>query len=96
MPRPTQPVPDDFPLYASQEGNLKLRRRYNVGGATIERWRAAIGARYAKPDTMPKRVKRPVLVRKLRKTWQHQERLEDLDDGFDLDTCVRSGGYGNW
>lgn len=94
MPRPSLPVPDDFQKYASIEGNLKLRKRYNVGGATIERWRATIGARYNRP-AMPKKI--PTAVKKrIRARWQAQERLEDLDDGFDLRTCIRSGGYGDW
>ena len=94
MPRPSLPVPSDFALYASIEGNLKLRKRYNVGGATIERWRETIGARYNRP-AMPKRV--PTAAKKrIKKRWMTQERLEDLDDGFDLATCIRSGGYGDW
>ena len=94
MPRPSLPVPHDFAKYASVEGNLKLRKRFNVGGATIERWRAMIGARYNRP-AMPKRI--PTAAKKrIRARWQAQERLEDLDDGFDLATCVRSGGYGDW
>lgn len=94
MPRRSVPMPEEFRQYACIEGNLKLRKRFNVGGATIEKWRAQIGARYNVP-TMPKRV--PTAVRKrVKKRWQMQERLEDLDDGFDLGTCLRSGGYGDW
>lgn len=87
-------MPDDFRRYASIEGNLKLRKRYNVGGETIERWRKQIGARYNVP-TMPKRI--PTAVKKrIKKRWMGNERIEDIDDGFDLDICVRTGGYGNW
>lgn len=94
MAKPTLPVPPDFALYASVEGNLRLRKRFNVGGATIERWRATIGARYNRPH-MPKSV--PTAVRKrVKRRWSLQERIEDLDDGFDLDACIRSGGYGDW
>jgi hypothetical protein len=94
MPRPTLPVPADFARYASIEGNLKLRKRYNVGGATIERWRATIGARYNRP-AMPKNI--PVAIKKrIRarfRAWdgQGQERLEDLDD-FDMADAARSFG----
>jgi len=94
MPRPTQAVPDDFAKYASIEGNLRLRKRYGVGGATIERWRAIIGARYNRP-TMPKQVK-IAAKKRIRARWQAQERIEDLDDGFDLGRCARSGGVGGW
>lgn len=74
-------------MYASIEGNLKLRKRYNVGGATIERWRAIIGARYNRPD-MPKKV--PIAVKKrIRRRWEAQERIEDLDD-FDMNDIARS------
>ncbi len=31
---------------------------------------------------------------KLRKTWMAQERIEDLDDGFDVGVCLR--GHGGW
>jgi hypothetical protein len=91
MPRP-QPIPADFARYASIEGNLKLRKRYRVGGATIERWRATIGARYNRP-AMPKPIK-IAAKKRIRARFQAQERIEDLDDGFDLGVCVRSGGYG--
>jgi len=94
MPRPTLPVPEDFARYASIEGNLRLRVRYGVGGATIERWRQTIGARYNRP-TMPKRAP-AAAVKRARKRWYAQERIEDLDDRFDLGTCLRTGGYGNW
>jgi hypothetical protein len=94
MPRPSQPVPDDFALYASIEGNLKLRKRFNVGGATIERWRALIGKRYNRP-AMPKPIK-IAAKKRIRARWSAQERIEDLDDGFDLAVCVRSGGAGGW
>jgi hypothetical protein len=94
MPRPSQTLPADFHLYASSEGNLRLRKRYHVGGATIERWRRQIGARYH-AVTMPKPT-RPVKARSARKRWQASERIEDLDDRFDLATCVRSGGAGGW
>lgn len=93
MPRPSQPMPDDFAMYAECEGNLRLRKRYNVGGVTIERWRRQLGVRYT-PPAMPKRASRPVVVRKARKRYQATERIEDLTDGFDLGRCVRSGGYG--
>lgn len=85
MPKPTLPVPDDFAMYASIEGNLKLRKRYSVGGATIERWRAIIGARYNRPH-MPKRV--PIAVKKrVRRRWMAQEQIEELED-FDVrDIC---------
>ena len=87
MPKPTLPVPDEFAEYASIEGNLKLRKRFNVGGATIERWRAIIGARYNRPD-MPKRV--PVAVKKrVCRRWMAQEQIEDLDD-FDVTDICRS------
>lgn len=93
MPRPSLPMPADFPLYADREGNLKLRKRFNVGGLTIERWRKQIGARYS-PPAMPKKPARSILPRKARKTWLAQERIEDLDDGFDLGACLR--GHGGW
>lgn len=94
MPRPSQPVPSEFAKYASVEGNLKLRKRFNVGGATIERWRAVIGARYNRP-AMPKAI-RTAVKKRIKARWQAQERIEDLDDGFDLGRCVASGGYGDW
>ena len=95
MPRPSQPMPDDFHIYADSEGNLRLRKRYNVGGITIERWRKELGVRYIAP-VMPKRV-RPIFARKAKKNlWMAQERIEDIDDGFDLGRCVRSGGAGGW
>ena len=94
MPRPSQPVPDDFAKYASIEGNLKLRKRFNVGGATIERWRKIIGARYNRP-AMPKPI-RTAAKKRIRARWERQEQIEDLEDGFDLGRCVASGGYGNW
>lgn len=94
MPRPSLPVPDDFARFASVEGNLKLRKRYNVGGATIERWRSTIGARYNRP-TMPKPIK-TAAKKRIRARWLAQERIEDLNDGFDLGRCVASGGYGDW
>lgn len=94
MPRPSLPIPPDFERYASVEGNLKLRKRFNVGGATIERWRALIGARYNRP-AMPKRI--PTAAKKrIRARWERQEQIEDLDDGFDLGLCLRTGGAGNW
>lgn len=93
MPRPTQAMPDDFPKFAAHEGNLKLRKRFGAGGLAIERWRRQCGVFYAAP-AMPKRPTRPIAVRKVMKRWQAQERLEDLDDGFDLGVCVRSGGAG--
>jgi len=87
MPKPTLSVPDDFAMYASIEGNLKLRKRYNVGGATIERWRATIGARYNRP-TMPKKI--PIAVKKrIRRRWESQEKIEDMDD-FGIDDMARS------
>lgn len=82
MPRPTLPVPPDFAAYASKEGNLRLRKRFNVGGATIERWRRQLGVRYVAPVAMPKPT-RPILKRKLRR-WEANEAIEDLDDGFDV------------
>lgn len=94
MPRPSLPVPDDFARFASVEGNLKLRKRYNVGGATIERWRVTIGARYNRP-AMPKPIK-IAAKKRIRARWSAQERIEDLHDGFDLGRCVASGGYGDW
>lgn len=92
MPKPTLLVPDDFAMYASIEGNLKLRKRYNVGGATIERWRATIGARYNRP-AMPKKISLAA-TRRIRarfRAWdgRGQERLEDLDD-YDVSICLRT------
>lgn len=93
MPKPTLPMPDDFRVYASIEGNLKLRKRYSVGGATIERWRAQIGARYNLP-TMPKRI--PIAVKKRAgRRWRMREAIEDLDD-FDIDDVVRSLGISGY
>jgi len=87
MPKPTLSVPDDFAMYASIEGNLKLRKRYSVGGATIERWRATIGARYNRP-TMPKKI--PIATKKrIRRRWEAQEQIEDMDD-FGIDDIARS------
>ncbi|HEX8415239.1 MAG TPA: hypothetical protein VF637_15355 [Sphingomicrobium sp.] len=95
MPRPSQSMPDDFHLHANKEGNLKLRKRYGVGGLTIERWRRQIGASYT-PQAMPKRPTRPIIARKAKKRWAMQEQIEDIDDGFDLGRCVMSGGAGGW
>jgi hypothetical protein len=94
MPRRTQPMPDDFPLYAAKEGNLKLRKRFGVGGIAVERWRRQCGLSYT-PLAMPKPT-RPIMARKAKKRWMAQEQIEDLDDGFDLGRCVASGGYGEW
>ncbi|HEX8509170.1 MAG TPA: hypothetical protein VF635_06705 [Propionibacteriaceae bacterium] len=88
-------MPADFHLHADSEGNLKLRKRYNVGGLTIERWRKILNVRYTAP-AMPKRPTRPIAIRKAKKHWMMQEQIEDLDDGFDLAVCVRSGGAGGW
>lgn len=94
MPRPTLPMPPEFPAYAACEGNLKLRKRFNVGGVTIERWRRQIGAKYTPPAMPKKPATRPVMARKARKRWMAQECLEDLDDGFDVGVCLR--GHGGW
>lgn len=89
MPKPTLPVPDDFARYASIEGNLKLRKRFNVGGATIERWRVIIGARYNR-EPMPKKVSFAARKR-VKRRWQAQEQIEDLED-FDVeDICASIG-----
>lgn len=95
MPRPSQPMPDEFPLFAAVEGNLKLRKRFGAGGVTIERWRRQCGLSYT-PVAMPKPATRPLKLRRAKKRYQSQERLEDLDDGFDLGTCLRTGAYGEW
>lgn len=85
--RPNLLVPDDFGKYASIEGNLKLRKRYHVGGATIEMWREMIGARYNRP-AMPKPVK-IATKKRIRRRWAEQERLEDMGD-FGVDDICRS------
>ena len=94
MPRPTKPLPADFHIYGPKEGTLKLRKRYKCLGLTVDRWRAESGIYYA--AVKPKRVVRPVQVRKAKKRWQAQEAIEDLDDGFDLARCIGSGVYGDW
>jgi hypothetical protein len=44
---------------------------------------------------MPKQIK-IAAKKRIRARWQAQERIEDLDDGFDLGRCARSGGVGSW
>jgi hypothetical protein len=95
MPRPSQPLPDDFHICGRYEGNLKLRKRYSVCGTTIDRWRRESGVVYAM-RAMPKKPTRPIMARKAKKRYQSQEQIEDLDDGFDLGTCLRTGAYGEW
>lgn len=95
MPRPSLPMPSDFPKFAAAEGNLRLRKRFNVGGITIERWRKECGLHYIS-QAMPKRTVTRIIMRKVKRRFQAQEHLEDMDDGFDLEACVRTGGAGGW
>lgn len=92
MPKPTLSIPDDFQMYASVEGNLKLRKRFGVGGETIERWRSSIGARYSRPITAKKlTLAATKRIRAKFRTWdgRGQESIEDLDD-YDISVCLRT------
>lgn len=79
MPRYRQPMPPEFPQYADKEGNLRLRKRFGVGGITIEIWRRQIGARY-QPIIKAAKVRAVVTKRPKRFVAYEHERIEDLDD----------------
>lgn len=82
-------------MFAAKEGNLKLRKRFNANGITIERWRKSLGVTFQKTPPAPKLV-RKLALRKVRRMMRlPDERIEDLDE-FDAAFCVRSGGYGDW
>jgi len=100
MARQLRPVPDDFATWAPREGDLKLRKRYGARYEVITRWRALTGLRYAGAPPMPKKPSKGAVARlkARRRRWVAQERIEDLDDGFDLARSlgVRCAVGGEW
>ena len=94
MPKVRKPMPSDFPLYAECEGNLRLRKRFKVGGVTVEIWRRQLGMCYVPPA--PKHIPKPTIRRKVRRLMRlPDERIDDLDS-FDSGACLASGSYGDW
>jgi hypothetical protein len=79
MPRFRKPMPPDFARYADKEGNLKLRKRFGVGGLTIELWRRQLGVRFTPPA--PKHVPKMTVARRVKRYARlPDERIEELAD----------------